>query len=305
MRSFLLLSIFFHGAILSLLFQWKISLVEPLWPRSVIEVSLIVLKEENPLLRLGARAPSPKRDEPPVKPVSAKKIAEEKIEASALPPKPPPPVEGRKPETFSTPLATFQRPEPEPLEKIKEGNPEERPWAPEGKMPESEEGSAYVSNGEIWGGAGFDRKASGSPGGDGRSGEFPAVAASHGPGIFPGGRQGPGESKGQGLGQGSSAPGQQSKAQPSFAAEDETLLLILRKIEAAKRYPRVAQRMGIEGKTVIRFKVRPNGSIETAEILESSGFEILDQASLETVRRAAPLPYREGWLKVGITFKML
>jgi len=41
------------------------------------------------------------------------------------------------------------------------------------------------------------------------------------------------------------------------------------------------------------------------ELLESSGSEILDQASLETVQRAVPFPYKEGWLKVVIVFKIL
>jgi protein TonB len=79
----------------------------------------------------------------------------------------------------------------------------------------------------------------------------------------------------------------------------------MRRIEEAKRYPRAARRMGIEGKTVVRFKLKPGGQLEAAEIAESSGSDILDHASLQTVREAAPLPYKEGWLKVGIVFKIL
>ena len=76
-------------------------------------------------------------------------------------------------------------------------------------------------------------------------------------------------------------------------------------IEEAKRYPRAARRMGIEGKTVVRFKLKPGGQVEAVEVAESSGSDILDKASVETVREAAPLPYKEGWLKVGIVFKIL
>jgi protein TonB len=77
------------------------------------------------------------------------------------------------------------------------------------------------------------------------------------------------------------------------------------RIERAKRYPKVARRMGIEGKTTVRFKLKPNGKVDSAEILGSSGSDILDQASLETIQRATPLPYKEGWLKVIIIFKIL
>ncbi|MDI6753028.1 MAG: energy transducer TonB [Thermodesulfobacteriota bacterium] len=86
---------------------------------------------------------------------------------------------------------------------------------------------------------------------------------------------------------------------------DRILKQIIRKIEAAKRYPKVARKMGIEGKAVVRFKLQPQGQVEAIEIVESSGSEILDRASLQTVRDAAPFPYKEGWLKVGIVFKIL
>lgn len=118
--------------------------------------------------------------------------------------------------------------------------------------------------------------------------------------------QGPGDKKGEGRdsGAGPRESAKLSKVQDSPGGVDETLLLILRKIEAAKKYPRIARKMGTEGKTTVRFKLRSNGEIDEIQILESSGSEILDQTSLQTVRDAAPLPYKEGWLKVGILFKM-
>jgi protein TonB len=63
--------------------------------------------------------------------------------------------------------------------------------------------------------------------------------------------------------------------------------------------------MGIEGTAVVRFKLKPEGGVEAVELVDSSGSAILDKASLETVRAAAPFPYKEGWLKVGIVFKIL
>jgi protein TonB len=86
---------------------------------------------------------------------------------------------------------------------------------------------------------------------------------------------------------------------------DPIFSLILRKLETAKRYPRMARKMGIEGTAVVRFKLKPEGGVEAVELVDSSGSAILDKASLETVRAAAPFPYKEGWLKVGIVFKIL
>ena len=100
-------------------------------------------------------------------------------------------------------------------------------------------------------------------------------------------------------------PKQTSKIHSSSVEVDRILQQIMRKIEDAKRYPGAARRMGIEGKAIVRFKLKPQGQVEAIEIVESSGSEILDRASLQTVRDAVPLPYKAGWLKVGIVFKIL
>ena len=114
------------------------------------------------------------------------------------------------------------------------------------------------------------------------------------------------DQKGDGLKKiGGEGSGPLSRAHTSAIELDQLQQQIIRKIEAAKRYPRVARRMGIEGTAVVRFKLKPQGQVEAVEIAESSGSEILDHASLQTVRDAAPLPYKEGWLKVSIVFKIL
>jgi TonB family protein len=155
------------------------------------------------------------------------------------------------------------------------GNPEALPPLPEGNLSfgaKEGSGSTFLASVASGGGAG---------------------------GIGLGGKsQTPGGAKGEG------SPGQMANIRPSTGEWDPTLSLIIRKIEAAKRYPRMARKMGIEGTAIVRFKLRPEGQVEAVEIVDSSGSEILDKASLETVRAAAPFPYKEGWLKVGIVFKI-
>jgi protein TonB len=112
-----------------------------------------------------------------------------------------------------------------------------------------------------------------------------------GKGSSPGGREG--------------GPARLSAIPKSGGEGDPVIGEIMRRIEAAKRYPRMARKMGIEGRAAVRFKLAPNGKVEAAELLETSGSDVLDQASLETVHRAAPLPYKEGWLRVVIVFRIL
>lgn len=73
-------------------------------------------------------------------------------------------------------------------------------------------------------------------------------------------------------------------------------------LERARQYPRMARRRGIEGEVRLRFRISPTGEVESVEILKSSGYALLDSASIRTIYRAAPLPYVDGWLEVPLAF---
>jgi len=83
---------------------------------------------------------------------------------------------------------------------------------------------------------------------------------------------------------------------------DGILAHILRRIEGAKRYPEEARRLGHRGTVAVRFRIGLDGAVAAAEVAASSGSSLLDAASLETVRRAAPLPAVPGWLRVRISY---
>ena len=137
----------------------------------------------------------------------------------------------------------------------------------------------------------------GSPdagGGSGREGGR-ALGDSAGPGN---GLSGPGPGAG---GAGSGAGGGTSSG-PAFAAD--LLGEVRRRIEAAKRYPQEALRQGIEGRVVVRFRVGAEGKVEAAAVHGSSGSQLLDKASLETVQRAAPFPPVRGWVHVPIAYSL-
>ncbi|MBE9503506.1 MAG: energy transducer TonB [Proteobacteria bacterium] len=80
--------------------------------------------------------------------------------------------------------------------------------------------------------------------------------------------------------------------------------LILSKIEAAKIYPKSAIRRGLEGAATIKFRIRTDGQVDEVNLVESSGFDVLDRASIKAIKKAAPFPYVDFWLKVAVNFKL-
>jgi protein TonB len=79
---------------------------------------------------------------------------------------------------------------------------------------------------------------------------------------------------------------------------------ILRRIEEAKIYPRSARRQGIEGTVELRFRIAADGSVGAVEIARSSGFLVLDEAAQQTIRRAAPYPRLNGWVRLPLTYRL-
>jgi TonB family protein len=73
-------------------------------------------------------------------------------------------------------------------------------------------------------------------------------------------------------------------------------------IERTKNYPRLARERGIQGVVHLRFRLDSAGGVETVEVVKSSGYEILDAASVRAVYRAAPMPLVQGWIEVPIAY---
>ncbi len=65
---------------------------------------------------------------------------------------------------------------------------------------------------------------------------------------------------------------------------------IRKKILGNINYPDAAKRMGWQGKVVLSFVITSDGSVRSLKIMQSSGFKILDDKAIETIRQAAPFP---------------
>ena len=62
------------------------------------------------------------------------------------------------------------------------------------------------------------------------------------------------------------------------------------KVTAAKYYPRMARKMGFEGKPVVTFTLGTKGELLNLQLIQASSYNLLDEAALETIRRGTPYP---------------
>ncbi|MCI4591807.1 energy transducer TonB [Sphingobium sp. BYY-5] len=77
-----------------------------------------------------------------------------------------------------------------------------------------------------------------------------------------------------------------ASAQPSPEWQAAAVAHILR----YNRYPVLAQREGVEGTVRVRLCVRRDGRLVSVALEKTSGSSILDDAAIQAVRAANPLP---------------
>ncbi|MCC6134490.1 MAG: TonB family protein [Candidatus Contendobacter sp.] len=66
-------------------------------------------------------------------------------------------------------------------------------------------------------------------------------------------------------------------------------------------YPAFARRLGHEGRVIIRVRVLPTGIVGAADIARSSGYAVLDEAALTTIKRWRFRPAQQSGQTVGAT----
>jgi protein TonB len=121
-----------------------------------------------------------------------------------------------------------------------------------------------------------------------------STGSARGPGGT-GGGPGGGSGNGSGVGQGP-GPGAGSLLQ-SYLRQVRQML------ERQKKYPRMAQRMNMQGVVLLRFTIAADGGIRATRLCRTSGHDLLDEAAQETVRRVGrfpPLPSALGRQKLCV-----
>ncbi len=78
--------------------------------------------------------------------------------------------------------------------------------------------------------------------------------------------------------------GERSRAEATWEGR------LLGHLQKHRRYPRQAERLRQQGVVYVRFAVARDGAVSGLTLGRSSGFALLDQETLDTVRRASPVP---------------
>ena len=104
---------------------------------------------------------------------------------------------------------------------------------------------------------------------------------------------------------------EQLLAEQEEDAVQSYLGLVFQKLESHKRYPRIAERSGLNGRVVLRFTVRWDGEVLNPEVVEVVGHDSFRRAALQALARVGQLPQfpdeigrRELVVEVPITYKL-
>jgi protein TonB len=120
---------------------------------------------------------------------------------------------------------------------------------------------------------------------------LPQVATAPVPSPTPGtpgagtGRGGPG-----GVGQGEAGAGHGIVGSGNGPGDDDYLQRVWRHVRRFIKYPDVEKKQKIEGKGWVSFHINPDGVVLDPTITQSTGYPALDQAVLDALRRASPVP---------------
>ena len=85
---------------------------------------------------------------------------------------------------------------------------------------------------------------------------------------------------------------------------DARLQAILARIRRHRHYPARARESGAEGAATVSFRVLPDGRLAGLRIKKTSGNAHLDAATLDAVRKAAPLPRLDKTLVLTIRYTL-
>lgn len=86
------------------------------------------------------------------------------------------------------------------------------------------------------------------------------------------------------------SPGGKPTLNPDYLAE------LFRKLARHKVYPAELKKNKIEGRVVVKFTLAADGRVISSSIQQSSGNESLDDAALQMLNKASPLPAIPSWM---------
>ncbi len=94
------------------------------------------------------------------------------------------------------------------------------------------------------------------------------------------------------------------RAQGDAGRAAQLMAVLHEEINRQKRYPYIAKRRGLDGVATIAFRLGPDGEIAHIQVLESSGYGVLDKAAGAAVARASPLARASTYLESPRDFQV-
>jgi len=285
-------SILLHLALISLLiFSLKTGATRDRLPVYRVSIQPLFLQSHSkPLLPKALPAPQPI----PVKPQIPKEEMRPKQEAKKIEPV----KEPKQLTQLKEDEETMQKPIPLPMAETSTLNADSKPEEqilPTPNVLTSEEKNASAKSGTGTGTGGSSL--SGSSEGEGGGGGARWTGIGKGTGVERGGSgfggSGNGSGTGRGRGRGGSGAGS-----PKYAENPKP------------PYPQEARNKGYQGTVRLKVEVLPDGRVGEIELKESSGYDVLDQSALDTVKKWRFIPAMKGktpiscWVIVPITFQL-
>jgi protein TonB len=91
---------------------------------------------------------------------------------------------------------------------------------------------------------------------------------------------------------------------PDVSIVQRLQVRLLERLAEQLRYPPLARARGWEGVVLMELRLEANGDISHLQVLESSGYPLLDRAATQGLQRVARLPQARGWLR-GEAFELV
>ncbi len=86
---------------------------------------------------------------------------------------------------------------------------------------------------------------------------------------------------------------------PSFVAR-----VLHKRLAEVKRYPHEARQKRLEGRVILRVVITDTGEMDSIEVLQSSGHEVLDKSAIASVKMAFPLHFNRPPEKARVTVQV-
>ena len=93
-------------------------------------------------------------------------------------------------------------------------------------------------------------------------------------------------------------------AQQQSKSKAHVVSILIEEFNQYFSYPKFAKRRNWQGKVLLSLRITSSGKIKNIQIDNSSGYNILDQAAINSMRKVGKLPQTASWLENDIELEI-